>query len=258
MVLPLEILQNLLMGFSPIANLAQRYHSTGLNADLAKACRVFELYAGFRSVVGMDILEIGPGQTLEVLEKALASGAKSCTAIDVAAYCSVGQAAEKRISYHIYDGRRLPLEAGQFDLIWSHTAFEHLRYPAVTVGECFRVLRPGGTLVSSIDLGDHSMYGKTRVSPEQLFDSLRYPKWLWDLMKWNRSSYTNRLRKSEWMALFHDAGFVVLQAESQTSKDIASALPALTYLHRFSYDDAVTSVVTVCLEKPQSPAVASS
>ncbi len=252
MVLPLEILQNLFMGVPPIAKLAQRRHSTGLNADRVKARRVFDLYAEFVSVAGKDILEIGPGQTLEVLEEALAAGARSCSAVDVAAYCSPKRAAERGIAYRIYDGKRLPHDAAGFDLIWSHTAFEHLRYPALTVRECFRVLRPGGALVSLIDLGDHSIYGKSGVHPAQLFDCLRYPAWLWNLMKWNRSSYTNRLRKSEWLVLFKEAGFVLRREESHVSEDIVRALPSLTYLHRFSFEDAVTNVVTVYLEKPKA------
>jgi SAM-dependent methyltransferase len=251
MILPLEILQNLVMGVPPIAKLAQRRHSTGLNADRGKAREVFECYAKFVPVAGKDILEIGPGQTLEVLEEALSAGAKHCSAVDVASYCSPKRAAERGIDYRVYDGKCLPHDAARFDLIWSHTAFEHLRYPALTVRECFRVLRPGGTLVSLIDLGDHSIYGKSGVDPALLFDCLRYPVWLWNLMKWNRSSYTNRLRKSEWLALFQETGFVLRREESQVSEDIARALPGLTYLHRFSYDDAVTNVITVSLERPK-------
>ena len=57
---------------------------------------------------------------------------------------------------------------------------------------------------------------------------------------------------------FNVVGFWVLREESQASEGIARALPSLAYLHRFSYDDAVTSMVTVCLEKPHSPALASS
>jgi SAM-dependent methyltransferase len=250
MGLPLEILQNLLMGIKPFAKLVQRYHSTGLNADRAMARQVFELYSRFQSVAGKDILEIGPGQTLEVLEEAQASGARSCTAVDVAAYLSTVQAAQKRINYAVYDGKRLPCASQQFDLVWSYATFEHLRYPATTVAECFRVLRDGGSMVALIDLGDHSYYGIQPSQPLRLFDCLRYPEWLWKLKKWNRSSYTNRLRKSEWIRLFKEAGFVVRAEESQISEDIARALPSLPYLHRYSHDDAVTNVVTVCLEKP--------
>ena len=84
MVIPKEIIQNWLMGFGWVARLARRYHSTGLNADQVQANKVFEDYCRFSPIKGKDILEIGPGQTLEVLEYAMAEGARSCMAVDVA------------------------------------------------------------------------------------------------------------------------------------------------------------------------------
>ena len=112
------------------------------------------------------------------------------------------------------------------------------------------MLRPGGSLIALIDLGDHAFYGVEQPQPDKVFDCLRYPEWLWNLMRWNRSSYTNRLRKSKWIKLFKEAGFVVRHEESQKSRPITDALPSLPYLHRFSHEDAVTHVMTVCLEKP--------
>jgi hypothetical protein len=58
---------------------------------------------------GKDILEIGPGQTLGVLERAMAAGARSCTAIDVLNYLSCEQAKRRQITYVVYDGRGIPL-----------------------------------------------------------------------------------------------------------------------------------------------------
>jgi len=254
MFLPLDILQNLLMGIKPIAKLAGRYHSTGLNADRTVARQVFELYCRFQSVAGKDILEIGPGHTLEVLEEALAAGAKSCTAVDVAEYLSAEQAAQRKIAYRLYDGKQLPFDSQQFDCVWSHTAFEHLRYPTVTIAECVRVLRAGGSMVAFIDMGDHTYYKRQPLQPLKLFDCIRYPEWLWNLMKWNRSSYVNRLRKSEWKRLFHEAGLVLRAEESRVSREIEKALPTLPYLHKYSHDDAVTNVLTVWLEKPSQTA----
>lgn len=253
MRVPFEILQNVLMGIPPIAKLAGRYHSTGLDADRALARHVLELYCRFQSIVGKDILEIGPGHTLEVLEEALISGAKSCTAVDVVPYVTAGQAAEKHIEYRLYDGKLLPFPSGQFDCIWSHTAFEHLRYPEATVTECYRVLRRGGCMVAHIDLGDHTYYRCQPRPPLRLFDCLRYPQWLWTLMRWNRSSYVNRLRKSQWKALFEAAGFVVRAESCAVSQDIERALPTLPYLQKYTHDDAVTAVLTVWLDKPDPP-----
>lgn len=249
MSVAIEVLQNILMGFRPVAKFAQRYHSTGVDADPDQVRRVFDLYRRFTPVAGKDILEIGPGHTLEVLECARTEGARNCTAIDVVDYRSHEQASSTGVIYALYDGKTFPIEDACVDLIWSYTAFEHLRYPAMTVQECFRVLRPGGMVVSLIDLGDHSFYGMDPPHPDKLFHCLRYPEWLWNLMRWNRSSYVNRLRQSEWHALFKQAGFILRAEEKMVSEDIVRHFPLLPYLRRYSYEDAVTSVLTVCCEK---------
>lgn len=244
------------MGLPPVSKLAQRYHSTGINADPEMVSRVFGLYSRFVVVQGKDILEIGPGQTLEVLKRARAEGARSCVAIDVVDYRSPARAKEQSITCVIYGGREVPFESDRFDVIWSYTAFEHFRYPVFTIKECFRILRPGGRLVALIDLGDHSFYGAGAASPTGLFDCLRYPEWLWNLMRWNRSTYVNRLRRSDWRRLFAQAGFVLRAQEAVVSQDIVRLLPQLKYLQKYSYDDAVTSVLTVCAEKlMRAPAI---
>ena len=253
MFVAVDILQNILMGIRPLARLAQRYHSTGLNTDPDMVRRVCHIYSRFVSMRGKDILEIGPGQTLEVLERAMAAGARSCTAIDVLDYVSREQARGKQIAYVVYEGKEMPLATESVDLIFSYTALEHTRYPSVTVQECFRILRPGGMLVSVIDLGDHSFYGKNKIYPDRVFDCLQYPEWLWNLMRWNRSSYVNRLRLSDWIRLFAEAGFVARAHEATVSDHIVRLFSQLRYLHKYQYDDAVTSARTVCMERPVRP-----
>jgi len=58
------------------------------------------------------------------------------------------------------------------------------------------VLRPEERFVSVIDLVDHSWYGENTSYPDRVFHYLQYPEWLWNLIRWNRSSYVNRLRQS--------------------------------------------------------------
>lgn len=246
---PKEVFQNCVMAAGWVAKVAQRYHSTGLNADPDAAKRMVGYYTQFSPAIGKDILEIGPGQTFEVLEQALAKGAKSCSAVDVVEYVARERAKKSGIDYRIYQGKELPFATAQFDLIWSSTAFEHLRYPDVTVDECFRVLRPGGLLIAQIDLGDHSFY--PNPDPRRLFEGLKYPTWLWNLMKWNRSSYVNRLRKSDWLRLVTSAGFRVTHCQASENEEILRLLPQLTYLHSYSREDAITSVIFLCAEKPR-------
>jgi hypothetical protein len=91
MSVAIEVLQNILMGFRPVAKFAQRYHSTGVNADPDQVRRVFDLYRRFAPVAGKDILEIGPGHTLEVLECARTEA--KLAAIDVVDYARMNRRA---------------------------------------------------------------------------------------------------------------------------------------------------------------------
>jgi SAM-dependent methyltransferase len=48
---------------------------------------------------------------------------------------------------HLGDDGRFPLPDSGFDVVLSTQVLEHVRDPAVYLGECFRLLRPGGSLV---------------------------------------------------------------------------------------------------------------
>jgi len=51
-------------------------------------------------------------------------------------------------------------------------------------------------------------------------------------------------------------GLVLRAQEAVVSEDIVRLLPQLKYLQKYSYDDAATSVLTVCAEKPmRAPAI---
>lgn len=69
-------------------------------------------------------------------------------------------------------------------------------------------------------------------------------------MRWNRSSYVNRLRQSDWIRLFAETGFVARAREATVSEDTVRCFSQLRYLHKYQYDDAVTCALTVCMQKP--------
>ena len=210
MFVPKEIAQNLAMLLPPIRVLSKRWHHTGNMNDPAEALRLFDSYALHVPPAGKDLLELGPGQSPRVLQNALSAGARSVTGLDVIDYFGGRPPAGIRIS--IYDGRAMPFEDANFDLIWSTSCFEHIRYPKLTIDECVRVLRPGGTMVCEIDLRDHY-----HAAPEDAADHLRYSDWLWKAMKWNRGAYTNRVRASQWEKMFIDHGFKLRVFRTETS-----------------------------------------
>jgi SAM-dependent methyltransferase len=234
-----DVIQNWLLGFGAVQGVLKKYHSTGLNRDPAKVKAVFDFYTSFITVQGKSILELGPGQTLEVLALALEHGASSAAAVDILQYPTPEEISRLSVDFRLYDGRRLPYESGRFDIVWASDVFEHLRHPRVTVEEIHRVLAPGGMLVSRVDLRDHYHLGEET----RWLECRRYGGRLWNAMTWNRSSYVNRLLFSEWKKLFAEGGFTevallpkrsdVLQAICKDTEYLKNHDPADISIFRF-------------------------
>lgn len=64
-----------------------------------------------------------------------------------------------------YDGRNLPFQDQQFDIVYSHQVFEHIQSIESTFREIARVLRPAGYLIGSVSymeqFHDHSTFNMT-------------------------------------------------------------------------------------------------
>lgn len=87
------------------------------------------------------------------------------------------------------------------DFIWSHAVLEHVRRDQVPAmaREMRRVLRETGACSHQVDIRDH-LGG--------LLNNLRIPSALWERDWMARSGfYTNRLRQSEFVKIFENAGF---------------------------------------------------
>lgn len=87
------------------------------------------------------------------------------------------------------------------DFCFSNAVLEHIpkRDMALLARELLRVLRPGGICVHRVDLQDH-LGGQ--------LNNLRFSEAIWESRLFrNAGFYTNRLRFSEIVALFEQAGF---------------------------------------------------
>lgn len=89
------------------------------------------------------------------------------------------------------------------DFIWSQAVLEHIRKAEFldTMLELRRIIRPDGVCSHVVDLKDH-LGGR--------LNNLRFPENLWESNFMSSSGfYTNRIRYSEMVDIFAQAGFSV-------------------------------------------------
>ena len=72
------------------------------------------------------------------------------------------------------DAGKLPFRQDRFDAIFSEHVFEHFAAPEQVLAECFRVLRPGGSLVVSGPNGWSYIALAARVTSLEFHDRVRH------------------------------------------------------------------------------------
>lgn len=212
--------------------------SPGRMLDADYALGVFESHfreAG-RMPEGFTYLELGPGDSLATAVIAWAHGASRGYLIDAGAYASRSmetyrpliaklKAMETGRNLAAFEGcetveallaatnctyeeegleslKRVATES--VDFIFSQATLEHVPLDefARTCRELYRIQKPAGFASHRIDLKDH--LGES-------LNSLRFSKELWEAPWFARKSgfYTNRLRLSQVVGHFREAGFTV-------------------------------------------------
>jgi hypothetical protein len=111
-----------------------------------------------------------------------------------------------------------------------------MRYPEITVAECVRILRPGGVIVTQVDLRDHY-----NMAPERSADHLLFSDRLWKAMTWNRSAYTNRLRISDWRRLFAEQRLAIRELRIGKTEVLHELYRSDPRAKRYAEDDFVTT-----------------
>lgn len=251
-----HFIQNALMGFAPVRALARRLYDTGLKRRKAKildflteAMEIFE-NSGI-SFENKHILELGPGQTPDLLFACLLYGAAKVYGADTVRYlhkeiyntghyAGITQALkegvengilpktrglnfsrfgglnvipEENFTYCIIEKHgRLPVGKHSIDLAWSRSVLEHVKKPYELIDELNRLIRPDGYMYHVIDLRDHT----TLASDMDWLKFLKYDAKTWEMMTSNRSTWTNRLRCCQWELLFKEFGFKVLWSKKIT------------------------------------------
>ena len=106
------------------------------------------------------------------------------------------------------DARRLQVADNTFDLITTTSVLEHVPSEIIPeiLSECFRVLKPNGVMVHTIDYSDHYAHSDGSINN---YNYLQFTKDQWK--KYNPDiHYQNRMRTNYYLSVFEQAGFSVL------------------------------------------------
>ena len=118
------------------------------------------------------------------------------------------------------------------DLGVSRFTLEHV--PAETIAAIHRRSRdwmaPGGWWLHWVSPSDHRAYDDRRLS---LVDFLRYSDAEWARIAGNRYAYHNRLRRSDYVLLFAEAGWEVCAEEGEASPAQMAALGELPLAEKY-------------------------
>lgn len=244
-----NIVHNALMGIPVVRARAQRFHSTGMNDDTAALDRQWAYYLDRTAIAGQRILELGPGRSLQLLERASREGAAACAALDIDTYeDALAVAARSGIDFRGYDGSRFPFDDDSFDVVWSSDVMEHVAEPRAVLAECRRVLAPGGRCIFTIDLRDHLHLD----DPRHWLDCLQYSPTMWRLVASNRSTFVNRLRVSAWERAFEEAGFVIDHLEAhEVDDDVLAHYAAQPWLEAYGRRDLQIYRIDVEISVPR-------
>lgn len=131
------------------------------------------------------------------------------------------------IHYHAPgDASRSGLPDSSLDLYFSVAVFEHVSVSALKamLREAYRTLRPGGLTYHVIGMFDH--YADVDPSITRV-NFLKFSDFTWRLIGQNKISYHNRLRESEFLSLFREAGFEIVDRRSEVCEVSLKALETM-------------------------------
>lgn len=112
-----------------------------------------------------------------------------------------------KISYFVDHNFKISKIQDKVDIVFSNAAFEHFTDVEMTVKELNNIMKPGGILISAVDLQTHTRWIRER-DPLNIY---RYNNFVWNLFKVRGSP--NRIRSFEYKDLLAKAGWCDIQIE---------------------------------------------
>lgn len=141
------------------------------------------------------------------------------------------------------DARRTGLSDASIDVVYSIAVLEHVPAPELgaMLDECRRILKPGGVMFHHIQPYDHaSQYGASPI------EFLRYSPFFWRTFVNNPLAFQNRLRDSQYRALFEEREFEVLWHQRDIDADALKQLQSMTVAEEFAGFDPEDLATTYC------------
>jgi len=150
------------------------------------------------------------------------------------------------------DAKNTKLPDDSFSFISSTSVMEHIPSHDILaiLGECYRLLLPGGILSVVIDYQDHWSYFDSSIS---IYNFLQYSDKQWP--RYNSSiNYQNRLRHSDYLRLIEKTCFEIVQCNTlsppKNQEEILQSLKLDNHFMDYSFDDLKISASTIVLRKP--------
>ncbi|MGE3621127.1 MAG: class I SAM-dependent methyltransferase [Acidimicrobiia bacterium] len=137
------------------------------------------------------------------------------------------------------DARATGLAGGSIDFVTSTNTLEHIPREDIVriLDECGRILSSRGAMSFQVDYKDHYSYFDRRLDA---YHFLRYEDRAW--RRYNPSlHYQNRLRHSDYLALYSASGFDVsvtrMEPVTEEQKVQAEAAPRASHFQGYELDD---------------------
>lgn len=108
------------------------------------------------------------------------------------------------------DARKTGLSENSIDCITSTNTLEHIPPDEIKsiLKECYRILKKDGILSFQIDYQDHYSYFDKNIS---VYNFLKFNQATWNIFFNPSLHYQNRLRHKEYLQLFSESGFHILE-----------------------------------------------
>jgi SAM-dependent methyltransferase len=140
-----------------------------------------------------------------------------------------------RVCYRVpFDWSTAPHD--YFDAAVSRAVLEHVEPDALNriLSELRRIVHPTGLMCHFIDNSDHWEHIDKSISRVNF---LQFSESRWRLMGLNKQDYMNRLRHSDYLAMFASCGFEILHEWARVDENALRALETLPLVEPFTGRD---------------------